>query len=124
MKNKGTVIANDIKKTRTRALIGNLQRLGVTNTVTSNYDGRSLPKIFTGFDRVLLDAPCTGLGVISRDPSVKTNKVIYNIYILIGIFRHTKIISSTKGINIGSDRLCECPFQDWGNHSVLYNSNL
>ena len=41
-----------------------------------NYDGRAFPKVMGGFDRALLDAPCSGTGVISKDKSVKTNKVI------------------------------------------------
>ncbi|PVU93059.1 hypothetical protein BB559_003466 [Furculomyces boomerangus] len=74
MQNTGIVFVNDANKDRTRALVANIHRLGVTNTVVSNYDGREFPKVMGGFDRVLLDAPCSGTGVISKDPSVKTNK--------------------------------------------------
>jgi ribosomal RNA methyltransferase Nop2 len=74
MKNTGVVVANDLKKDRLKSLYANLHRLGVSNTVVVNYDGRKLPNIFTKFDRVLLDAPCTGLGVISRDPQIKVQK--------------------------------------------------
>nr|CCA24999.1 ribosomal RNA methyltransferase nop2like protein put [Albugo laibachii Nc14] len=74
MKNTGTVIANDLKKQRLKATVANLHRLGVRNCSVCCYDGRQLPALFKGFDRVLLDAPCTGLGVISRDPSIKTQK--------------------------------------------------
>lgn len=74
MRNQGMLVANDAKAPRCKALMGNLSRLGVTNAIVCNYDGRKLPAVFTGFDRVLLDAPCTGLGVIARDPSIKANK--------------------------------------------------
>ena len=71
MKNTGTLVANDLKKERQKALNANMQRLGVQNVVVTNYDGRKMPAIFRKFDRCLPDAPCTGLGVIARDPSIK-----------------------------------------------------
>jgi ribosomal RNA methyltransferase Nop2 len=74
MRNTGMVFANDANKDRTKALVANIHRLGVRNTVITNYDGRMFPKVIGGFDRVLLDAPCSGLGVISRDPAIKLQK--------------------------------------------------
>merc|ERR1719447_1345350 len=74
MRNTGTLYANDANKDRCKAVVGNCHRLGITNTVVCSHDGRALPKVMTGFDRVLLDAPCSGTGVISKDPSAKTSK--------------------------------------------------
>ncbi|XP_029677473.1 probable 28S rRNA (cytosine(4447)-C(5))-methyltransferase [Formica exsecta] len=74
MKNTGTLFANDVNKDRLKAVVGNLHRVGVVNSIICNYDGRRFPMIMKGFDRVLLDAPCTGTGVIAKDLSVKTNK--------------------------------------------------
>ena len=54
MKNSGMVFANDKNKLRTKALVANVHRLGCSNVVISNYDGRSFPTIMGGFDRVLL----------------------------------------------------------------------
>uniref|UniRef100_A0A8C0H3Y8 NOP2 nucleolar protein n=1 Tax=Chelonoidis abingdonii TaxID=106734 RepID=A0A8C0H3Y8_CHEAB len=74
MKNTGVIVANDSSAERLRSVVGNLHRLGVTNAVLSHCDGRQFPMVLGGFDRVLLDAPCSGTGVISKDPAVKTNK--------------------------------------------------
>ncbi|RHY01516.1 hypothetical protein DYB36_009494 [Aphanomyces astaci] len=80
MRNSGSLVANDLKKQRLKATVANLHRLGVKNCAVANYDGRKLPAVFTGFDRVLLDAPCTGMGVIARDPSIKTQKTEKDVH--------------------------------------------
>ena len=74
MKNTGCIFANDSNKSRAKGLIGNIHRLGAKNTIVCNHDARDFPKVIGGFDRVLVDAPCSGTGVIAKDPSVKTNK--------------------------------------------------
>jgi 25S rRNA (cytosine2870-C5)-methyltransferase len=80
MRNTGHIVANDLRPDRQKATVANLHRLGVRNVITSAYDGRKLSSIFSRrFDRVLLDAPCSGLGVISRDPTVKVQRKMNDI---------------------------------------------
>lgn len=74
MKNTGCVFANDANKARTKSLIANIQRLGCKNTIVCHYDAREFPKVIGGFDRILLDAPCSGTGVIAKDESVKVSR--------------------------------------------------
>lgn len=74
MKNTGVLFSNDANRDRIKAVVGNFHRLGVVNSVVSHEDGCKFANIMTGFDRILLDAPCTGTGVVAKDPSVKTTK--------------------------------------------------
>jgi ribosomal RNA methyltransferase Nop2 len=74
MKNTGVLFSNDVNKDRIHAIVGNFHRLGIINSVVTCVNGIEYKKFIGGFDRVLLDAPCSGSGVISKDPSVKTSK--------------------------------------------------
>jgi len=74
MKNTGVLVANDVNKDRIKSLVANIHRLGVKNASVSNLDGREYPTVMGGFDRCLVDAPCVGLGVISKDPQIKLSK--------------------------------------------------
>lgn len=67
----GVVVANDVSSKRVKALSFNLQRWGAVNSVVTLTDGRFFSKWGAGlFDRVLVDVPCSSLGVVSKDWSV------------------------------------------------------
>ncbi|KAI5185375.1 25S rRNA (cytosine2870-C5)-methyltransferase [Nematocida homosporus] len=72
MGNKGTIYANDVSASRAVALAANLQRMGVSNTICTVMDALALP--YTRVNKVLLDAPCSGTGVLAKDPAAKRNK--------------------------------------------------
>jgi NOL1/NOP2/sun family putative RNA methylase len=68
MRNSGLIVANDMSKKRVPALVGNLERCGVGNAVITQAPGTMLARYFPNyFDRVLLDAPCSGDGIVRKD---------------------------------------------------------
>jgi 16S rRNA C967 or C1407 C5-methylase (RsmB/RsmF family) len=60
MDNTGSIVALDISKPRLTALSNHLERCHVRNTVVYQLDARNSPKLGLKFDRVLVDAPCSG----------------------------------------------------------------
>jgi 16S rRNA (cytosine967-C5)-methyltransferase len=62
----GEVVAVEVNAGRLRELEENLRRLGRSDVRVVHADGRELPPELDGFDRALVDAPCSGLGVLAR----------------------------------------------------------
>ena len=71
MANEGELAAVEPSAGRFKALKQNLARLGASNALCLQTSGQKLPKDLPGFDRILIDAPCTALGVIRRRPDVR-----------------------------------------------------
>lgn len=68
MGNSGLLVANEPQSRRVAALVGNLERCGVHNAVVTKVSGTLLARHFHNcFDRVLLDAPCSGDGIVGKD---------------------------------------------------------
>jgi len=65
MKNEGVIIANDVTHKRLKALRGNLQRCGVSNAIVTKMHGEDFWKGGLKFEKILLDAPCTGTGTMN-----------------------------------------------------------
>ena len=72
MENEGNIIANDLSMGRIRILASNLERCGVTNTIITRHNGielcEKLKKMRIKFDKILVDAPCSGEGNLRTSP--------------------------------------------------------
>lgn len=72
MKNTGTIIANDVSLKRLKILSSNMERCGATNTIITKKDGIALCKRLKEqgfqFDKILVDAPCSGEGTLRSSP--------------------------------------------------------
>jgi len=68
---RGEVVAVEVHEGRARELEENVRRLGATNVRVVHADALELPAEFTGFDRALVDAPCSGLGVLAQRPDLR-----------------------------------------------------
>lgn len=74
MGNQGAILANEYSASRVKVLHANLSRCGVSNTAMTHFDGRVFgPALPECFDAVLLDAPCSGEGVIRKDADALQN---------------------------------------------------
>ena len=74
MNNQGAILANEFSASRVKVLHANISRCGISNVALTHFDGRvfgaALPE---AFDAILLDAPCSGEGVVRKDPDALKN---------------------------------------------------
>ncbi len=68
---RGEVTAVELDPNRASELRANLELLRATNVTVVEADGTTLPEELRGFDRALVDAPCSGLGVVSQRPDLR-----------------------------------------------------
>jgi len=75
MKNTGSILALDIRKTRLEMIKENCKRLGVTNAKAELLDVTQAGSVYSKkFDRCLVDAPCSSIGIIQSQPEVRWNR--------------------------------------------------
>ncbi|MFX1314561.1 MAG: RsmB/NOP family class I SAM-dependent RNA methyltransferase [Promethearchaeota archaeon] len=92
MNNKGSLILVERNRNRIPALEINLRRMGILNSIVLNYDAIQLENLNIKADKVLLDAPCTGEGLIRQDPRRKKSKRFEDIKKLVKV--QVKLLNS------------------------------
>lgn len=71
LKGDGILVTNDISTSRTKALLKNVELFGLTNAVVLNETPDKIANRFTDFfDKVIIDAPCSGEGMFRKDPDI------------------------------------------------------
>lgn len=79
MGNKGTLISLDISRERIRSLRSNLARCGIMNTIILRMDSRKFSSFGIKADKILLDAPCSGEGLMAIDKTRRINRTTKDI---------------------------------------------
>lgn len=121
MKNQGVIIANDFTALRTKPLGINIQRCGILNAIQTLKQGQVLTKRFPDetFDRILVDAPCSGTGTIRK--SLKTINEISDGFVKKMQRTQKQLIASAfrvlkrKGTLIYST----CTLEPWEDEAVI-----
>ena len=74
MQNEGLIIANDLSKSRANILLSNIERMGISNTIVTSLDFKDYYQKFQGFfDKIILDAPCSGSGMFRKSDEMKND---------------------------------------------------
>jgi NOL1/NOP2/sun family putative RNA methylase len=108
MNNTGLIIANDLKVGRIQILSSNIERCGVSNVIMTKKDGTSLCRRFKEkgikFDKILVDAPCSGEGTIRSTPKTF---LMWNLNTVKSLSRLQKALvsSALSVLNVGGEMI-------------------
>ena len=99
--NTGKILANDVSFNKLDLIIENINRLGLRNIELTNFDARLYKDEYKEkFDYVLVDAPCSGLGVMARKPEIRYNRSLEDIRKLANLQREI-ITNAVKYLKVG-----------------------
>ncbi len=119
MNNKGIIIGLEINANRCRSLKSNLSRMGVENTAVFKMDARNAKDFNLQFDKILLDAPCSGSGIIINDPTRKKSKSLKDIL----HYHDYQVSLLTTALNVlktnGELVYCTCSLEPEENELVI-----
>lgn len=103
MNNQGAILALDLNRARMKSLRSNISRCGVQNVIAIRMDAANLPGLhLRGISKILLDAPCTGSGLIPVDPKRKMSRTYEDIEFC--SFLQMKLIKAAiKSLEIGGE---------------------
>ena len=88
LRNTGKVLAFDLHESKLGLIKENCERLGLTNVEVNTNDATKLnPELIASSDRILLDVPCSGIGIIRKKPEIKWNKTRADLRQIIPIQR-------------------------------------
>ena len=74
LKGEGLLVCNDISNSRAKALLKNIELFGVKNALVLSESPERLLPVFTGFfDKIIVDAPCSGEGMFRKQHSIMSN---------------------------------------------------
>jgi 16S rRNA (cytosine1407-C5)-methyltransferase len=103
MNNKGTIVANEIQIDRLKSLVHNIDRMNQMNVGVTHFKGEQLNTIyFDYFDKILVDAPCSGLGIVQK-------KIEVNDWWTLERVRHLSelqlklLVSAIKMLKVGGE---------------------
>lgn len=120
MNNTGTVLASDVYTRKVALIEKEVKRLGLSNVKTRTYDATKTDTALIGkADKVIVDAPCTGLGVVRRKPEIKYKKWSWEMDSLPR--KQLAILSSSsKYVKMGGTLLyCTCTINVDENEKVV-----
>ncbi len=102
MKNKGTITSLDIHNHKVRLIRRSAKRMGVEIVEAKKLDAREVAELNTEFDKVLVDAPCSGYGVIRKKPEALYNKDMESVEELASL-QYEILTAASKVLKVGGE---------------------
>ncbi|AIF68979.1 tRNA methyltransferase [Palaeococcus pacificus DY20341] len=119
MENEGCLVANDMKKWRVNILRSNLNRFGVLNALVTQKDGTYFGRFKETFDKILLDAPCTSVGMVRKSFKFAKDWKIDRVYMYSKIQKKL-ILAAYKALKPGGTLVYStCTVDPFENEEVV-----